>query len=88
MQIYKALKELGWKAEKSLEDMCRDAWRWQVNNPTSISYMVPDAYESLCKISKFAFSLSPSGENLKAFMNGLSSVAGNHQKNLNFSPRY
>lgn len=29
----KALKELGWKAEKDLEDMCRDAWRWQINNP-------------------------------------------------------
>lgn len=29
----KALKELGWKAEKTLEDMCRDSWRWQVNNP-------------------------------------------------------
>lgn len=29
----KALKELGWKAERSLEDMCRDAWRWQVDNP-------------------------------------------------------
>ena len=29
----KALKELGWKAEKNLEDMCRDAWRWQSNNP-------------------------------------------------------
>jgi len=29
----KALKEIGWKAEKNLEDMCRDAWRWQVNNP-------------------------------------------------------
>ncbi len=29
----KAFKELGWKAGKSLEDMCRDAWRWQVNNP-------------------------------------------------------
>lgn len=29
----KALEELGWKAEKSLEDMCRDSWRWQVNNP-------------------------------------------------------
>lgn len=29
----KAFKELGWKAEKSLEDMCRDAWRWQVSNP-------------------------------------------------------
>jgi UDP-glucose 4-epimerase len=24
---------LGWKAEKSLEDMCRDCWRWQQNNP-------------------------------------------------------
>lgn len=29
----KALNELGWKAEKSLEDMCRDSWRWQSNNP-------------------------------------------------------
>lgn len=29
----KAFKELGWKAEKSLEDMCRDAWNWQRNNP-------------------------------------------------------
>ena len=25
----KAEKVLGWKAEKSLEDMCRDIWRWQ-----------------------------------------------------------
>lgn len=29
----KAYKELGWKAEKSLEDMCRDAFRWQEKNP-------------------------------------------------------
>lgn len=29
----KALRELGWKAEKSLEDMCKDSWRWQKNNP-------------------------------------------------------
>lgn len=29
----KALKELGWKAEKNLEDMCRDSWRWQSSNP-------------------------------------------------------
>ncbi|GMQ58306.1 UDP-glucose 4-epimerase GalE [Vallitalea sediminicola] len=29
----KAYKELGWKAEKSLEDMCRDSWRWQNDNP-------------------------------------------------------
>ena len=29
----KAEKILGWKAEKNLEDMCRDAWRWQSRNP-------------------------------------------------------
>lgn len=29
----KAFKELGWKAEKNLEDMCRDSWKWQKNNP-------------------------------------------------------
>ena len=29
----KAEQELGWKAEKTIEDMCRDAWRWQKNNP-------------------------------------------------------
>jgi len=29
----KAEKMLGWKAEKTLEDMCRDSWNWQKNNP-------------------------------------------------------
>lgn len=29
----KACKELRWKAEKTLEDMCKDAWNWQKNNP-------------------------------------------------------
>ena len=29
----KAERELGWKAEKTLEEMCRDSWRWQKNNP-------------------------------------------------------
>ncbi len=29
----KALEVLGWKAEKNLEDMCRDAWNWQTKNP-------------------------------------------------------
>lgn len=27
----KASSLLGWKAEKTLEDMCRDSWRWQSN---------------------------------------------------------
>ena len=29
----KAARELGWKAEKSIEDMCRDSWNWQKKNP-------------------------------------------------------
>ena len=29
----KAKELLGWEAEKNLEDMCRDSWRWQSGNP-------------------------------------------------------
>lgn len=29
----KAEKILGWKAEKTLDDMCRDSWNWQQKNP-------------------------------------------------------
>jgi UDP-glucose 4-epimerase len=29
----KAEKALGWKATRSLDDMCRDAWKWQSQNP-------------------------------------------------------
>lgn len=28
----KALKELGWKTEKTLEDICRDSWNYEKNN--------------------------------------------------------
>ena len=29
----KAKEELGWEAEYGIEDMCRDSWRWQSQNP-------------------------------------------------------
>jgi len=29
----KAQQELGWSAEKTIEDICRDAWHWQQKNP-------------------------------------------------------
>lgn len=29
----KAKAELGWIAEKNLQEMCEDSWRWQKNNP-------------------------------------------------------
>lgn len=28
-----AKKELDWSAHKDVNDMCRDAWNWQVKNP-------------------------------------------------------
>lgn len=31
----KAMKELNWKAEKTLEDMCRDSWNWAKKNISS-----------------------------------------------------
>lgn len=29
----RASRELGWRAERGLEQMCRDTWRWQSDNP-------------------------------------------------------
>ena len=55
----KAAKELGWVAEKNIEDMCRDSWRWQANN--SLGYQgvksIPDSIEKCRKYgsSKKAF---------------------------------
>lgn len=31
--VSKAERELGWKAELDLADMCRDSWNWQSKNP-------------------------------------------------------
>jgi len=28
-----ALRELGWQAQRGLEEMCADTWRWQTKNP-------------------------------------------------------
>lgn len=35
--VSKARNELGWEAQKTLEDMCRDSWRWQEKNPKGYS---------------------------------------------------
>lgn len=35
----RANAELGWRAERTIEDMCVDQWRWQSANPTGY----PDA---------------------------------------------
>lgn len=33
----KAEKELGWKAQYGIREMCADSWRWQKNNPNGYS---------------------------------------------------
>ncbi len=33
----KSAEKLHWRAEKTLEDMCRDTWRWQSSNPKGYS---------------------------------------------------
>lgn len=38
----KAEALLGWRARRSIEDMCRDSWKWQVNNPEGYSILETD----------------------------------------------
>lgn len=33
----KSYQLMGWKAERSVEEMCKDAWEWQSKNPTGYS---------------------------------------------------
>lgn len=38
----KAEKELGWKAQKGLREMCEDSWRWQKLNPQGFAALKSD----------------------------------------------
>lgn len=38
----KARQVLGWQAEFTLEDMCRDSWRWQALNPQGYDSPLPE----------------------------------------------
>ncbi|PIS27764.1 MAG: UDP-glucose 4-epimerase GalE [Candidatus Marinimicrobia bacterium CG08_land_8_20_14_0_20_45_22] len=37
----KAFRELGWKVEYDIDDMCRSAWEWQMKNPDGYPEMEP-----------------------------------------------
>lgn len=46
----RANEELGWKAERTLEDACEDLWRWTKNNPQGYRQSPPkDLLEQLKK---------------------------------------
>lgn len=36
----KAFEELGWKAERGIDEMCEDSWRWQSSNPNGYTHGV------------------------------------------------
>jgi UDP-glucose 4-epimerase len=38
----KAQAILGWRAEKTVEDMCADSWRWQRQNPNGYEGQMPE----------------------------------------------
>jgi UDP-glucose 4-epimerase len=38
-----AQRRLGWRAKRTLEQMCADAWRWQSLNPSGYGSRYPDA---------------------------------------------
>ncbi|WP_431711879.1 UDP-glucose 4-epimerase GalE [Glutamicibacter uratoxydans] len=42
----KARLELGWKAERGLEQMVQDMWRWQENNPYGFPEEASDSYDN------------------------------------------
>lgn len=44
--------ELGWKAERTLEDACRDLWRWTKANPRGYRQSPPKRYLDRLKAAK------------------------------------
>ena len=48
----RANKELGWKAEKTLEEACEDLWRWTENNPKGYDQSPPQELLEKLKASK------------------------------------
>ena len=48
----RANRELGWKAEQTLEDACEDLWRWTENNPQGYRQEPPKEMLERLKASK------------------------------------
>ncbi|WP_369596725.1 hypothetical protein [Tuberibacillus sp. Marseille-P3662] len=38
--MMKSKAEWGWSAERGIEEMCEDAWRWQQKNPRGYENLV------------------------------------------------
>ncbi|KAB7708171.1 UDP-glucose 4-epimerase GalE [Bacillus aerolatus] len=59
----KAQQKLGWTAEKGIEEMCADSWRWQSNNPNGyeeITNIIDEENPRLLKESgDFSYEMVP-----------------------------
>jgi UDP-glucose 4-epimerase len=47
-----ANKELGWKAQHTLEEACKDLWKWTKNNPQGYQQQPPKDFLDALKSSK------------------------------------
>lgn len=41
-----AERELGWKADRSIEQMCSDFWRWQMKNPAGYKTVLTNGHSN------------------------------------------
>jgi UDP-glucose 4-epimerase len=48
----RANAELGWRAELTLEDACKDLWRWTENNPEGYRQQPPKAFVEAVKAAR------------------------------------
>jgi UDP-glucose 4-epimerase len=44
---FKAKNELGWTAERGIEEMCLDSWRWQEKNPNGYDSKVLESFPKI-----------------------------------------
>lgn len=45
----KAASEMGWKAVRGLDEMCRDLWSWQSKNPNGFASAMVNGDDAACK---------------------------------------
>ena len=58
----RANKELGWKAQHTLEEACEDLWRWTENNPQGYRQSPPQAFLDAFRNARVAACYSGSSQ--------------------------
>jgi len=88
-----AEKELGWKARRNLDEMCKDLWNWQSKNPNGYVKSSPADFKGFVEVvaspqrrsrnfSHFSLNRSP---NKPKILNEFDEVDSVGNENLNYS---